>query len=308
MSKKESVSIEITKGNKFEYIIKDSIGVNIGRLILVEKDILNKRISIRLKIYKNTKLLNEVLSKILKNFFQENDVHKINIICGQDTDIEAFFYNGFTLEGILIENSYQKGVYKDELSFGITLKKYNLYSSLVQIQIKGINITLKNLTPKYSKQMLEYYLKNKKHLEKFEPYRDKAFYTLQGQKQMLVEGYKQFIDGTSLDFGIFKEDKLIGKVKISNIIVGVFKSAFIGYSIDSNYQNNGFMTEAVKLATEYSFNELSLHRLEASVLMDNISSQRVLEKNKFKKIGLNEKYLYINGCWQDHITFYKINN
>ena len=26
----------------------------------------------------------------------------------------------------------------------------------------------------------------------------------------------------------------------------------------------------------------------------------------FEEIGLNKQYLYINGKWSDHITFYKI--
>ncbi len=66
------------------------------------------------------------------------------------------------------------------------------------------------------------------------------------------------------------------------------------------------MKEALSLVLEYAFDELKLHRIEASTLVDNLRSQRVLKRCGFKKLGLNEKYLFINGKWRDHITFYKI--
>ena len=58
--------------------------------------------------------------------------------------------------------------------------------------------------------------------------------------------------------------------------------------------------------TKYAFEELDLHRVEASTLTDNEKSKRVLLGCGFKMLGVNEDYLYINGKWQDHITFYKI--
>ena len=100
-------------------------------------------------------------------------------------------------------------------------------------------------------------------------------------------------------------NKYIGKVQISNIVLGIFKSAFVGYSIDVEYQGQGYMKEALNLVLEYAFIDMELHRIEASTLIDNLRSQGVLMGCGFKKLGINEKYLYINGEWRDHITFYK---
>ena len=66
------------------------------------------------------------------------------------------------------------------------------------------------------------------------------------------------------------------------------------------------MKEAVKLVLEYAKNYLDLHRLEASILTDNLRSKGVLLSCGFEEVGLNKNYLYINGAWRDHITFYKI--
>ena len=114
------------------------------------------------------------------------------------------------------------------------------------------------------------------------------------------------MNGTGIDLGIYLDDKLIGKIKISNIVYGVFKSGIVGYSLDEEYQGNGYMTEALTLVLKYAEEELDLHRLEASVLTDNDRSRSVLIKCGFKEIGINEKYLFINGAWRDHITFYRI--
>ena len=102
------------------------------------------------------------------------------------------------------------------------------------------------------------------------------------------------------------DEILIGKVKISNIVYGVFKSGIVGYSMDKDYQGKGYMKEALKLVLKYAKDELELHRLEASVLVDNERSKNVLIGCGFKEVGLNEKYLFINGAWRDHLTFYRI--
>jgi ribosomal-protein-alanine N-acetyltransferase len=54
---------------------------------------------------------------------------------------------------------------------------------------------------------------------------------------------------------------------------------------------------------EVAFGELRLHRLQAGTLVDNVASQRVLEKNGFELIGLARRYLQIAGGWRDHLLY-----
>ena len=112
--------------------------------------------------------------------------------------------------------------------------------------------------------------------------------------------------GVGSDLGIYINEKLIGKAKISNIVYGIFKSGILGYSIDKEYQGKGYMKESIKLVMDYAKEYLDLHRLEASVLKSNERSKGVLLSCGFEEVGINKKYLYINGKWSDHITFYKI--
>ena len=41
-------------------------------------------------------------------------------------------------------------------------------------------------------------------------------------------------------------------------------------------------------------------------MVDNIKSRNVLSGCGFKLVGVNEKYLLINGRWKDHATYYLI--
>ena len=77
------------------------------------------------------------------------------------------------------------------------------------------------------------------------------------------------MNGTGNDLGIYKDNKLIGKAKISNIVYGVFKNGILGYSIDKEYQGKGYMKEAINLVLGYAKDYLDLHRIEASVLTTN---------------------------------------
>ena len=112
--------------------------------------------------------------------------------------------------------------------------------------------------------------------------------------------------GVGSDLGIYIDGKLIGKAKISNIVYGVFKSGILGYSIDKEYEGKGYMKESIRLVLDYAKEYLDLHRIEASVLTTNYRSKGVLLACGFEEVGINKKYLFINGKWSDHITFYRI--
>ena len=308
MESNVSVKIQADKLSQAEYLIKDKNDIIIGRFITFELNSPSKTCDINLKFYReyNYELLNDTLSLILKATFKDSNIFKVNIKVLEKINLNPFLDLGFTLEGIFNQNQYFKGEYFDELSFGITRIEYNKMSKYSLAELKGKNIILRNLTSSNTEEILEYYKKNKKHLEPFEPTKDSNFYTLEAQKKILNKSYKEFLNGTTIELGIFKEEKLIGKIKLSSILHGSFKNGILGYSIDEDEQGKGYMKESVQLLLEYAFNECELHRVEASALVNNEKSRTVLTKCGFKLIGINEKYLLINGQWRDHATYYLI--
>lgn len=308
MGNQKEVNIEPVKGAFNDYVIKDKDKIVAGRFTINELDKDNKRSTIRFKFYRenNYELLKTAIEMILKTIFKDNNINKINFLVSETSNISAFLDLGFTLEAILSENLVINGSSVDELGLGITRNEYISSIKNNIVHIKGRRVIVRNFTPDDAEELLQYYIKNKEHLREFEPSRDNSFYELDVQKKILIESYKQLMIGTGMDLGIYLDDKLIGKIKVSNIVHGVFKSAIIGYSIDEDKQGKGYMKEAVLLVERYCKQYLDLHRLEASVLVDNFKSKRVLVRSGFEEIGINKKYLYINGKWSDHITFYKI--
>ena len=304
----EKITIELSKGTLDEYIIKDKIGITIGRFYILDMNKEEKNCLVKLKFYRedNKGLMTEVLRALGNKIFSGGDIFKLNIISEENINLSSFLEIGFMLEGIFDSNVYSNGIYKSQYLLGITSMEFNSGNVLSSLSIKGRKVTLNLLTPEYTKGVLEYCIRNKDHLKDFEPLRDESFYTIEVQKRILIENFKQYLNGISMNFGIFKEGKLIGKIQLSNIINGVFKSAFIGYSLDKDEQGNGYMRDAVETIVEYAFYDLGLHRIEASTLINNVKSQNVLKACGFVDLGINKNYLYINGNWEDHITFYKI--
>lgn len=302
------ISILKSPGNSNEYIIKDKDKINIGRFIITDLNEENRKCDIKFKFYRvNDKdLLTETLKLVLKAVFNEIRVNKINIFISELIPVSPFLDLGFVLEGIFNENIYSQGNYFSELSMGINRSDYNYGNRISLVNIEGRDFNIKLLTPEHAQNLLDYYIRNKKHLEPFEPLRDNSFYTYEVQKNVLSDSYRQFLNGTAVDLGIFKGDYLIGKLKLSNIVYGIFKSGILGYSIDKDEQGKGYMKEAVNLVVNYAFEDLDLHRVEASALVDNEPSKHVLIGSGFKELGINKKYLYINGGWKDHITYYKV--
>ncbi|MNT85455.1 putative ribosomal N-acetyltransferase YdaF [compost metagenome] len=67
------------------------------------------------------------------------------------------------------------------------------------------------------------------------------------------------------------------------------------------FAGQGLMSEAVGVSLPFVFDTLDLHRIHAAFLPGNAASRRVLEKNGFVEEGFAEKYLQINGRWEDHV-------
>lgn len=169
---------------------------------------------------------------------------------------------------------------------------------------------LRILKPNYGRQVLEYYKRNYNFLKEWEPKRANDFYTLRYHKNSLRNDYYEFKDKKLVRFWIIKKDdnKIIGNMCYSNIIMGSFKSCFLGYKLDKDEINNGYMTEAIDKTVQIMFDDFGLHRIEANVIPRNARSLRVMEKLGFEREGFSKRYLEINNVWEDHIHFAKYND
>ncbi|MBN1793544.1 MAG: GNAT family N-acetyltransferase [Candidatus Omnitrophica bacterium] len=112
-------------------------------------------------------------------------------------------------------------------------------------------------------------------------------------------------DPNSIFFGIFlnANETHIGNLKIGSID---YRNNFadIGLLIgERTMWGQGYASEAIRLAVDFSFNTLNLHKLTASVLSINIGSVRVFQKCGFSIEGKREKQYFYDGDYQDSILF-----
>jgi len=109
--------------------------------------------------------------------------------------------------------------------------------------------------------------------------------------------------GTGFGFGLFVGGEFAGEVNVNNVVRGAFQSAHVGYWIDQTRAGNSYMSEAVVVLCRYMFEQVGLHRLQISIIPRNSNSHRVVEKLGLRSEGIAERYLEINGVWEDHVRY-----
>lgn len=176
------------------------------------------------------------------------------------------------------------------------------------ILLEGERCYLRILVEEDAEQFTQMLKANQSYWTIFEPKQAAPFYTVAVQREKIREALYQMRDRREYNFGIFDRfsGKLLGHISLYSIKRLPFLSGYIGYSIDEKEIGRGLATEAVKLATAFSFDTLQLNRLEAYVSPRNKGSMVVLEKAGYRQEGLLRQKLYINGIWEDHYLYAKL--
>lgn len=77
----------------------------------------------------------------------------------------------------------------------------------------------------------------------------------------------------------------------------------IGYRTKPSERNKGYTTEAVGLVVDYLFEKRRVERIESVTDIENLPSQRVLEKNGFKKEGELRKRSFNRGKYRNEYIY-----
>lgn len=100
---------------------------------------------------------------------------------------------------------------------------------------------------------------------------------------------------------------LLGGLSLYHVRRAALQCATLSYWIGAPYARQGYMKEGLSLLETFAFEVLNLHRMEAYCLPNNYSSLALLRSAGFHDEGIALKYLRIQGEWQDHLRFAKIN-
>jgi len=77
----------------------------------------------------------------------------------------------------------------------------------------------------------------------------------------------------------------------------------LGYFILPKERGKGYCTEAARMMVDYLFLSKQVMRIQATTSVENLASQKVLEKVGFRREGTMRKSAYIRGEWKDDYLY-----
>lgn len=165
-------------------------------------------------------------------------------------------------------------------------------------------------SPLEAARVLDYFRRNREHLEPWEPLRPERFYTRGFWERQLLLNREEYEGDRGLRLMLRprheRATRVIGVANLSNVVRGVFQACQLGYSLDGEEQGRGLMHEALERVIAFARDELGLHRIQANHQPSNERSARVLERLGFEREGFARDYLFIDGAWRDHVLTAKV--
>ena len=155
-------------------------------------------------------------------------------------------------------------------------------------------------------RITEYFKNNRDFHKEFAQTHTDDYFTVSMQKKYLAYDYNSFLDGSLVPLWICLKEtgEIIGRVSFFNFAFGGMMSCACGYHLDQEHTGKGYMTEALKGAMAFVFDEYKMHRIEAFILPENEPSLALVKRLGFHYEGKRISYMHINGKYRDHEAFY----
>lgn len=112
-------------------------------------------------------------------------------------------------------------------------------------------------------------------------------------------------EGSGVTAAIEVDGRFAGMLTLGSIVPFPIAHAWVGYWVGSSFTGGGVATAAVALACDYAAT-VGVHRIEATVLETNGSSESVLERCGFEFEGIAREAFHMDGAWRDHKTYARV--
>ncbi|MBQ1296157.1 MAG: GNAT family N-acetyltransferase [Clostridiales bacterium] len=170
------------------------------------------------------------------------------------------------------------------------------------------NLRLAVLRKSEAARVTEYLQNNRNFHKQFSQTHTDDYFTVSTQKKYLAYDCNSFLEGSLVPLWITLKDdnKIIGRVSFFNFAYGGMMSCACGYHLDKDHTGKGYMTEALKSAMAFVFDEYKMHRIEAFIVPENEPSLNLVKRVGFHYEGKRNSYMHINGRYRDHEAFYML--
>ncbi|MBQ5769011.1 MAG: GNAT family N-acetyltransferase [Clostridiales bacterium] len=170
------------------------------------------------------------------------------------------------------------------------------------------NLRLAVLRKSEAARVTEYLQNNRDFHKQFSQTHTDDYFTVSTQKKYLAYDCNSFLEGSLVPLWITLKDdnKIIGRVSFFNFAYGGMMSCACGYHLDKDHTGKGYMTEALKSAMAFVFDEYKMHRIEAFIVPENEPSLNLVKRVGFHYEGKRNSYMHINGRYRDHEAFYML--
>ena len=168
------------------------------------------------------------------------------------------------------------------------------------------NLRLAVLRKSEAARACEYFTYNRDFHKAFAQTHKDDYFTVHMQKKYLAYDCDSFLEGSLIPLWITLKgsDRLIGRVSFFNFAYGGMMCCSVGYHLDKDHTGKGYMTEALRGAIAFVFDEFKMHRIEAFILPENEKSKNLVKRLGFHYEGQRISYMHINGRYRDHDAFY----
>jgi len=152
--------------------------------------------------------------------------------------------------------------------------------------------------------MAAFFRENAAFLQPFYPTFEPSIFTRNGWQERIRAIHEEYWRGRSVRLSLFVKQgtlEVVGVANFTTIQRDAMQGCNLGYSVGEKWEGQGLMSETLRAAIPYIFEQLKLHRIAANYMPSNARSAKVLESLGFQTEGLAKDYLRIDGRWEDHV-------
>lgn len=165
-----------------------------------------------------------------------------------------------------------------------------------------MEICIKKLTEQDAEELFKFEFDNRTFFETMVPSRGDSYYYYDRFKEGLQELLKEQEAAESTFYLIRNcNGTIVGRINLVDMdeTAGI---AHLGYRVGEKFIGKGVANRALTLLLE-SLAGTDIKEVHAKTTLGNVPSQRVLERNNFQQVPMNEEWVELNGKQEKFVHY-----